>query len=74
VRDKDSRNVDVLPEFSLDGQTWADMSQGDGDSGKEDLVTTAGGLPYFFFWDAFVDLDGDFDNVDIRVVARISGV
>jgi len=74
VKDKNSRNVDVLPEYSLNGQTWSDMSQGDGDSGKEDLVTTVGGVSYFFHWDAFVDLDGDFDNVDIRVVARISGI
>jgi len=74
VRDQNSRTIDVIPEFSLDGQTWADMTQGDGDSGKEGLVTTPIGLSYFFFWDAFVDLDGDFDNVDVRVVARISGV
>ena len=74
VRDDSSRFVDVIPEYSLDGQTWAEMSQGDGDSGKEDLATDPAGLSYFFHWDAFVDIDGDFDNVDIRVVARISGV
>lgn len=74
VKDESSRPVDVIPEYSLDGQTWFEMSQGDGDSGKEDLVTTPGGQSYFFFWDAFVDLDGDFDNVDVRVIARISGV
>jgi hypothetical protein len=74
VRDENSRTIDVLPEYSLDGQTWSEMTKGDGDSGNEDLATTPAGLPYFFHWDAFVDLDGDFDNVDIRVVARISGV
>jgi hypothetical protein len=74
VRDDSSRPVDVIPEYSLDGQTWSEMSQGDGDSGKDDLVTSPTGNSYFFLWDAFVDLDGDFDNVDIRVVARISGV
>jgi hypothetical protein len=74
VRDVNSRTVDVLPEYSIDGQTWAEMTQGDGDSGKEDLLTNPTGASYFFFWDAFVDLDGDLDNVDIRVVARISGV
>jgi hypothetical protein len=73
VKDDSSRLVDVIPEFSLDGQTWFDMSQGDGDSGKTDLATTLAGQSYFFHWDAFVDLSGDFDNVDIRVVARISG-
>jgi len=74
VRDKSSRTVDVIPEYSLDGQTWSDMTQGDGDSGTQDLATTPSGVAYFFHWDAFVDLDGDFDNVDIRIVARISGV
>lgn len=74
VRDDSSRSVDVIPEFSLDGQTWSEMTQGEGDSGKDDLVTTPAGQSYFFFWDAFVDLAGNLDNVDIRVVARISGV
>lgn len=73
VRDALARPVDVIPEYSLDGQTWLEMTQGEGDSGKTDLITTAGGNAYFFLWDAFVDLDGNFDNVDIRVVARISG-
>lgn len=74
VRDVSSRPVDVIPEYSLDGQTWFEMSQGDGDSGKEDLVTTPTGLSYFFHWDAFVDFQGTHANVDIRVVARISGI
>jgi hypothetical protein len=74
VRDGNSRQVDVLTEYSLNGQDWFDMSQGDGDSGKEDLAATPAGVSYFFHWDAFVDLDGNFDHVNIRVVARISGV
>ena len=74
VQDQLSRPVDVLPEYSTNGQTWFDMTQGDGDSGKDDLATTPTGNSYFFHWDAFVDLDGDLDNVDVRVVVRISGV
>jgi hypothetical protein len=74
VRDASSRPVDVIPEYSLDGQTWFEMSEGDGDDGKEDLATSAVGLSYFFFWDAFVDLDGDYDHLDVRVIARIAGV
>ena len=74
VRDDSSRLVDVIPEFSLNGQTWIEMSQGDGDSGKQDLATTPAGTAYFFHWDALVDLDGNYDHVSIRVVARISGV
>ena len=73
VSDKNSRIIDVLPEYSLNGQTWFDMTQGDGDSGKEDLASLPAGSSYFFHWDAFVDLDGDFDNVDIRVIARLAG-
>lgn len=74
VGDENSRNVDVIPEFSIDGQSWTAMSKGDGDSGVTDLMTTPTGVPYFFFWDAFSDLNGDHDNIDIRVVARLSGV
>jgi hypothetical protein len=74
VRDESSRLVDVIPEYSLDGQEWFEMSQGDGDDGKEDLATNPTGLSYFFHWDAMVDLDGNFDNVDVRIIARISGV
>ncbi len=74
IQDSGSRPIDVIPEYSVDGQTWAEMSQGDGDSGKTNLVSSIAGLSYFFNWDAFVDLDGDFDNVDVRVIARIAGV
>jgi len=74
IRDDSSRPIDVIPEYSINGQDWFEMTQGDGDSGKENLTSSPTGLSYFFNWDAFVDLDGDFDNVDIRVVARIAGV
>ena len=73
IRDESSRAVDVLPEYSIDGQTWFGMTEGDGDSGAEGLTSSPSGSAYFFFWDAFVDLDGDYDSVDIRVVARIAG-
>jgi len=74
IQDEFSRPMDITPEYSLDGQTWLAMSQGDGDSGVTSLASTPSGTAYFFHWDAFVDLVGDYDNVDIRVVARISGV
>lgn len=74
ISDELSRPMDVLPEFSIDGQIWTLMTQGDGDSGSTGLTSTPTGSAYFFFWDAFADLDGDHDNVEIRVVARIAGV
>lgn len=74
VRDSGSRPVDVFGEYSLDGQTWNQMTQGDGDSGASMLASSLAGIAYFFHWDAFNDLDGDYDIVHLRMIARISGV
>jgi hypothetical protein len=74
VRDSSSRPVDVFGEYSIDGDVWSPMTQGDGDSGSEQLASSPAGTDYTFFWDAFVDLDGDFDNMEMRIVSRISGV
>lgn len=74
VRSDSSSPVDVIPEYSIDGDEFFEMTQGDGDSGKEDLATSPAGTPYFFNWDAFADLDGDFLNMHLRIIARISGV
>lgn len=74
VQDKNSRLIDVIPEYSIDGQTWSPMSEGDGASGVQDLASSPTGESYFFFWDAFSDLDGDYAHIDVRVVARVSGI
>ncbi len=76
IQDESTRPMDVFPEYSIDGQTWAAMTEGDGDDGSESLASSIDGSTssYFFHWDAFVDLDGDLGNVDIRVIARIAGV
>lgn len=74
VRDSGSRPVDVFGEYTTDGDVWLPMTQGDGDSGNEQLATSPAGTDYTFFWDAFSDLDGDFDFMNMRIVARISGV
>lgn len=73
VRDSGSRPVDVFGEYSLDGDEWLPMTQGDGDDGSEQLATTPAGLPYTFFWDSFADLSGSFDFMTVRVVARLAG-
>jgi len=65
---------DVIPEYSIDGYTFFPMSEGDGDSGSSGLPTSGAGIPYFFLWDAFTDLQGDFTFMNMRVLARISGV
>jgi len=74
ARDALSRPVDIIGEYSIDGDVWNTMTQGDGDSGNSQLPSSPGGVNYTFFWDAFADLDGDFDFVFQRVIARISGV
>lgn len=74
VRDSGSKPVDVFGEYSIDGDVWSAMTQGDGDSGGTQLATSPTGTPYTFFWDAFVDLDGDFAFMNMRIVARIAGV
>ena len=74
VRDSLSRPVDVFGEYSLDKQTWLPMTQGDGDSGATALVSTPVGSPYFYYWDAFQDIDGNLESCDVRIVVRISGV
>lgn len=74
VRDASSRKVDIFGEYSVDGDEWNAMSEGDGDSGWEQLNTTPAGLSYVFYWDAWVDLSGVVEFVNMRVVARLSGV
>jgi hypothetical protein len=74
VRDIGSKPVDIFGEYSIDGDEWLPMTQGDGDDGNEQLATSPVGTQYSFFWDAFIDLDGDFDFMNMRIVARIAGV
>jgi hypothetical protein len=74
LRDTGSRLVDVFGEYSIDKQTWSPMSHGDGDDGDTSLVTSPAGEAYTYYWDAWQDLAGDYDHVDVRIVARISGV
>ena len=74
VRSDPARTVDVIPEYSISGDQWFPMTEGDGDTGISGLPATPAGVPYFFHWDIFSDLDGDFDNMELRVVPHISGV
>lgn len=74
VRCDPAHLVDVIPEYSIDGDQFFPMTEGDGDSGSTGLSASPAGTNYFFFWDAFADLDGDFPNLNMRIVARISGV
>ena len=71
IQDELSRLMDVEPQYSLDGQTWSNMTHGEGDSGIEGLASNAS---YFFNWDAWQDLAGAHLHVDVRVVARISEI
>jgi hypothetical protein len=74
VRDISSRPVDIFGEYSTDGDEWLPMAQGDGDDGNEQISTTPPGQ-HTFFWDAWRDgLTGTYDNMRMRIVARISGV
>ena len=74
IREAGSRPCDVFGEYSLDGDTWSPMSQGDGDDGNELLTASPVGVSHLFFWDAWQDLSGVFANMNMRIVARISAV
>lgn len=74
VRDDGSRPIDVLFQYSVDGQSWSNATEGDGDSGSTNLASSPTGSSYFFHWDAYQDLDGNYSHIDVRIVARISGV
>lgn len=74
VRDSASRKVDVFGEYSITGDAWSPMTEGDGDDGSTQLTSSPSGVSHTFFWDAFNDLDGNFAFMFMRIVARISGV
>lgn len=74
VRCNPAHIVDVFGEYSIDGDNFLPMSEGDGDSGSTGLATSPSGNSYFFLWDAFVDLQGDYTNLVVRMFARISGL
>jgi hypothetical protein len=72
VRDTFSRNVDTFGEYSIDGDIWLPMTEGDGDDGSVGLATSPSGTPHTFYWDAFADLAGTYTFLNIRMIARIS--
>jgi len=74
VRDTLSRKVDTFGEYSVTGDSWLPMTEGSGDDGGVQLTSSPAGIAHTFFWDAFVDLDGDLPFVFTRIVARLSGV
>jgi len=74
LRSSGSYTLGIIPEYSLDGDQYFPMTEGDADSGVDNLPSTPGGDPYFFNWDTFADLQGDLDGVLVRIVARITGV
>jgi len=74
VRDSASRPVDVFGEYSIDGDEWFPMTEGDGDDGNSQLTSSPVGTAHTFFWDTFTNLDGDYPFMFMRIVARISGV
>jgi len=73
VRSSPARTMDIVAEYSVLGDRWFPMTEGDGSSGTIGLPASPIGTPYFFNWDAFADLDGDLNNVEMRIVPRISG-
>lgn len=74
VKDTLSRKISISAEWSVDGDTWNVMTEGEGGSGIENLASSPGGESHLFVWDAFNDLDTDTANVRMKIVARISGV
>lgn len=74
LKEASSRPCDIFGEYSTDGDEWLPMSQGDGDDGNELLTASPAGVSHTFFWDAWQDVSGTFDNMNMRIVARISAV
>lgn len=72
VKDTLARNVDVIGEFSIDGDEWRPMTQGAGDDGAVGLATSPSGTSHTFYWDAFADLDGTYEFMHVRMIAKIS--
>lgn len=72
VRDTFSRNVDTFGEFSLDGVTWFQMTEGDGDDGSQAIASSPAGTLHTFYWDAFADLNGTYSDLLIRMIARVA--
>jgi len=72
VKDTLSRNVDILGEYSIDGDQWLPMTEGGGDDGSLALTTSPGGTTHTFYWDAFADLDGTYNQIHMRIIAKIS--
>jgi len=75
VKEASSRLVDISAEYSEDGDEWLVMTEASaGSDGITSLLTSPTGVAHTFAWDAFVDLDGDKSNLQMRIVPRISGV
>jgi hypothetical protein len=74
VRCTGSFPVSILGEYTTDGDNFFSMTEGDGDSGSSNLATSPSGINYFWLWSAFVDLQGNYNNLGVRLFARISEV
>lgn len=69
-----SRPCSISPEYSVDGDEWFLMTEGDGGDGKTALTSSPAGTAHSFVWDSFIDLSGTYPNMQMRIVPRISGV
>jgi hypothetical protein len=74
VKDTLSREIGILPEYSLDGDEWLPMTEGEGSDGEDGLTSSPTGEGHTFVWDAFNDLAGDAADMQMRIVPRITGV
>lgn len=73
LREASSRKCSISAQYSADGDTWSVMTQGTGGSATSNLTTSPAGVAYTFVWDAYIDLDGSYDYMQMRVVPNISG-
>jgi len=74
LKDVLSREVGILPEYSIDGDDWLPMTEGEGSEGEDGLTSSPAGESHTFVWDAFNDLAGDAADMQMRIVPRITGV
>ena len=74
AKDTLSRQIGISPEYSEDGDEWFPMTEGEGSDGTDGLTSSPSGETHVFVWDSFNDLDGDKADLQMRIVARITGV
>jgi hypothetical protein len=73
VADNETDRVTIIPQYSLDGETYSYASMGDGSDKINNVKSSVEGKSYVFVWDSKEDLpDSDNPEVIFRIIAKDS--